>query len=218
MNTNKSLKFFSATLLVSALSISNGWAEVTHDEAVTKIQTLSQKVEGVDAREKLVSAYDTLTKAGVSADKSLALIESAVEHKVPAEALIREAREIQAEAKGNRGKADEYASETMSQFSKQEFSQGHDQGRDLAHEMRDNVGMSERQSGMDMSSAGSGFGGADIGSGAGAGIGGGMDMSNSGSGFGGSDQGAGAGGGFGGADVGGGAGADIGGSVGGGHR
>ncbi len=209
MNTNKSLKLFSATLLVSALGISNGWAEVTHDEAVTKIQTLSQKVEGVDAREKLVSAYDTLTKAGVSADKSLALIESAVEHEVPAEALIREAREIQAEAKGNRGKADEYASETMSQFSKQEFSQGHDQGRDLAHEMRDNVGMSERQSGMDMSTSGSGFGGADIGSGAGAGagIGGGMDMSTSGSGFGGADVGSGAG-----------AGADIGGSVGGGHR
>lgn len=208
MNINKPLHLFTATALVCALGFSNSWAEVTHDQAVTQIHALAQKVEGVDAREKLVAAYDTLIRAGVSSDKSLAFIQSAVKHEVPVEALVREAREIQAEAKGNRNKADEYASKTMNEFPQQEFSQDRDQGRDLAHEMRDGAGMGagEGMGGMDMNASGSGFGGSDLGSG-------------SGSGFGGADVGGGAGAG---ADIGGsvsaGASADISGSVAGGGQ
>lgn len=168
MNTNKPLHLFAATALVCALGFSNSWAEVTHDQAVTQIHALAQKVEGVDAREKLVVAYDTLIRAGVSSDKSLAFIQSAVKHEVPVEALVRETREIQAEAKGNRSKADEYASKTMDEFSHQEFSQDRAQGRDLVHEMRDgaSMGAGEGMGSMDMNGAGSGFGGADVTSGA----------------------------------------------------
>lgn len=186
MNTNKPFTIFSASALICALGLSTSWAEVTNDEAVTKIQALAQKVEGADAREKLVFAYETLTKAGVSADKSLALIETAVKREVPAETLIREAREIQSAAKDDRANADKYANETMSQFSQQEFSETRVEGHDLAHEVHDMRGMGENPGGMDTSGAGGGFGGSDVGAGGGAG-----------SGFGGSDVGAGTGGGAG---------------------